>query len=187
MESATVIWRRLDVPGHESARLTSDDGQHVLVGTSVFIGEQVPCRLDYSIVCSPDWHTRSASVRGWVGRREIEVTINVDPLHRWELNGRKVPEVDDCMDLDLNFSPSTNTLPIRRLHLQVGQAAEVAAAWLRFPSFQLERLPQIYQRTAEQAYRYNSAGGSFVRDLIVNAGFVIQYPDFFSLEAAEAA
>jgi len=181
--NVTVIWRRLDVPGHESARLTSRDAKHVLAGASVFIHERAPCRLDYSIVCRADWQTESASVRGWVGQREIEVAISVDPLRRWELNGRDVPAVAGCMDVDLNFSPATNILPIRRLGLRVGQSAEVTAAWLRFPGFELEPLPQAYHRTAEQTYRYESAGGSFVKDLTVNdAGFVIQYPDFFSVE-----
>ena len=41
--------------------------------------------------------------------------------------------VDGCRDIDLNFSPSTNVLPIRRLSLDVGDQAAVRAAWLRFP------------------------------------------------------
>jgi hypothetical protein len=183
--NATIIWRRLDVPGHESARLASRDARHVLAGTSVFIHEGVPCRLDYSIVCSPAWQTESASVRGWVGQREIEVAIGVDPFRRWDLDGHDVPAVAGCVDVDLNFSPSTNLLPIRRLNLRVGQSAEVTAAWLRFPSFQLEPLLQAYHRTAKQTYRYETAGASFVRDLTVNdAGFVTHYPGFFSVEEA---
>ena len=89
-----------------------------------------------------------------------------------------------CLDLDLNFSPSTNLLPIRRLALALGQSAEVKAAWLRFPSFTLEPFEQIYRRIADSTYRYESAGGRFVRDLPVNtAGFVTSYPDFWILEA----
>jgi hypothetical protein len=81
------------------------------------------------------------------------------------------------VDLDLNFSPSTNLLPIRRLRLDVGQEAAVRAAWLRFPGFTLEPLEQRYRRTADDAYRYESAGGAFVRDLTVNdEGFVVRYP-----------
>ena len=42
-----------------------------------------------------------------------------------------------CVDLDLNFIPSTTLLPVRRLGLAIGQSAEVQAAWLRFPGFTL--------------------------------------------------
>ena len=92
--------------------------------------------------------------------------------------------MEGCDDLDLNFSPSTNALPIRRLGLAVGQAAEVRAAWLRFPSFALEPLEQVYRRTGDAIYRYESAGGTFVADLEVNAaGLVIHYPGFCRAEA----
>ena len=71
-----------------------------------------------------------------------------------------------------------------RLGLAVGGEAEVEAAWLRFPSFELEPLPQVYRRLGESVYRYESAGGKFVADLEVNqAGFVTNYPGFWQAEA----
>ncbi len=88
-----------------------------------------------------------------------------------------------CIDLDLNFSPSTNLLPIRRLALTVGETADVRAAWLRFPSFKLEPLPQQYRRIGETTYRYESAGGQFIADLKVNrSGFVVDYPSIWQAE-----
>ena len=92
------------------------------------------------------------------GPHPIDVDLSVDAAGRWRLNGADCPAVEGCVDLDLNFSPSTNALPIRRLGLAVGQAAEVRAAWLRFPSFALEPLEQVYRRTGETTYRYESAG-----------------------------
>jgi hypothetical protein len=44
-----------------------------------------------------------------------------------------------CVNIDLNFSPSTNLLPIRRLDLSVGASAIVRAAWLRFPGMNVQR------------------------------------------------
>lgn len=85
-----------------------------------------------------------------------------------------------CIDLDLNFSPSTNLLPIRRLGLAIGEEAKVNAAWLRFPGFTLEPLEQLYRRIDRTTYRYESAGGKFVAELRVNtAGFVTHYPNFW--------
>jgi hypothetical protein len=175
---SVVIWRRLDVPGHESARLVD---RH-LSGTAVFLQEGRPCRLDYRVVCDAEWRTVSGRVSGWVGEREIEVECSVES-GRWRLNGGECPRVEGCIDLDLNFSPVTNLLPIRRLKLAVGQEAAVRAAWLRFPSFELEPLDQVYRRLEEGIYRYESAGGRFVRELPVNeAGFVTVYPDFWQIE-----
>jgi uncharacterized protein len=179
----SILWRRLDQPGHESARLFFHHSSWHLTGTAVFVHDQQPCRLDYMVVCNAAWQTLSAKVAGWVGGQSIEIELVVDAARRWRLNGTECPDVAGCFDLDLNFSPSTNLLPIRRLGLAVGQAAAVRAAWLRFPSFSLEALEQLYRRIDVATYRYESAGGKFVTELQVDAtGFVIHYPSFWQLE-----
>ncbi len=184
MTTESILWRGLYLLGYEACRLISLNARWHLTGTAVFSHEQQPCRLDYLVVCDSGWHTLSGKVEGWLGNRTIDVELAVDSDHHWRLNGVERPEVAGCIDLDLNFSPSTNLLPIRRLGLAVGQAAEVKAAWLRFPSFELEPLPQQYRRLDETVYRYESAGGQFVADLQVNAtGFVTDYPGFWHAEA----
>jgi len=178
----SILWRRLDQPGHESARLFYQTDSWNLQGTAVFSHEQLPCRLDYSIVCDSQWQTRSAKVAGWVGDRLIEIDVRVRDDQRWLLNENDSPEVANCIDLDLNFSPSTNLLPIRRSNLAIGEETEVRAAWLRFPSFKLEPLSQRYKRIDESTYRYESGGGNFVTELTVNAvGFVTTYPDLWQI------
>jgi uncharacterized protein len=141
------------------------------------------CRLSYLIACDSTWNTLNGIVSGWLGNDNVNVELSVDPLHQWQMNGMKVPAVNGCVDLDLNFSPATNLLPIRRLSLAVGEEAEVNAAWLRFPSFELEPLPQVYSRLDEFTYRYSSDDGKFIRDLTVNdVGFVIDYPGLWQAE-----
>jgi hypothetical protein len=94
------------------------------------------------------------------------------------------PDLIDCIDIDLGFTPATNVLPIMRLDLAIGSAADVAAAWVKFPEFTVERLDQRYTRLSEHTFLYESAGGSFRRELTVNEfGLVIDYPDFWRAEA----
>jgi hypothetical protein len=75
-----------------------------------------------------------------------------------------------CTDIDL-ISASTNTIPIRRLGLAVGETAEVGAAWLRFPVSTLS-LEQRYTRLEEGLYRYESGGGRSSQTRVNGAGFV---------------
>jgi uncharacterized protein len=179
----SILWRRLDQPGHESARLFLQGPHWHLVGTAVFAHNNHPCRLDYLVVCNSSWQTFFSRISGWVGDQTVEIELSVDSAHRWLLNGVECTEVTGCIDIDLNFSPSTNMLPIRRLNLKIGQESRVEAAWLRFPAFTLEPLEQIYRRLDLSTYRYQSAGGSFFADLEVNeAGFVTHYPSFFQEE-----
>ncbi|HXQ36015.1 MAG TPA: putative glycolipid-binding domain-containing protein [Anaerolineales bacterium] len=185
MINESILWRRLDHPGHESARLFDQSDTWNLQGTAVFSYEQLPCRLDYLVVCDSRWHTQSARINGWVGNTLLEIAIAVSADQHWSLNEKEVLGVRGCVDFDLNFSPSTNLLPIRRLDLAVGQEAEVRAAWLRFPSFELEPLLQVYRRIDESTYHYESNGGEFVTELSVNEmGFVVNYPDLWEPEGS---
>jgi hypothetical protein len=184
MPNGSVLWKRLDTPGHESARIYMENSVWHLAGTAVFSHKGEPCRLDYLILCDSGWRTLSARVGGWVGDDPITLAVLVDSEGRWRLNDHVCPHVEGCTDVDLNFSPSTNLLPIRRLELAIGQEAAVRAAWLRFPSFTLEPLDQIYRRIGEDTYRYESGGGTFVSELRVDEeGFVTDYAGIWRKEA----
>lgn len=184
MAKHSILWRGFFLPGHEACSLFSVDSGWHLAGSAVFSFEQQPCRLDYLVMCDSRWHTRSGKIIGWLGITPVDLEITVDGEDHWQLNGIDRPEVAGCLDLDLNFSPSTNLLPIRRLNLDLGDEAEVTAAWLRFPGFELEPLHQKYRRLDEVTYRYESAGGQFSADLQVNsAGFVTDYPEIWQAEA----
>ena len=182
MTSTTILWRRVDQPGYEFARLLSDESTFRLAGTAVFLHDGKPCRIEYNVECGNDWETRLVTVGGWIGSEEIDVELSVDSANRWRINGEDNPAVDGCFDIDLNFSPATNLLPIRRLGLAVEQQAEAKAAWLRFPSFNLEAIEQLYSRVSDSSYRYASAG--FSAELEVDeSGFVISYPGYWETEA----
>jgi len=178
-----ILWRKLENPGHEIATLNERDYCWELAGTAIFSQENSPCRMDYSVVCDKSWVTKLVHVNGIVDNKEVAIDLEVDANKQWFLNGTILSWLTGCIDVDLGFSPSTNLLPIRRLALNVGQEAEVKAAWLQFPSLELKVLPQFYCRQSESSYRYESAGGSFVSELGVNdSGFVTNYPGLWQEE-----
>jgi hypothetical protein len=180
---SAILWRRLDRPGHESARLRKARSGWTLEGRSAFADERGPCGLAYRVLCGPDWRTRSVQVTGWVGSRPVRFSARVDASGAWHVQGSPAPALAGCLDVDLNFSPATNLLPIRRLAPAPGEEREVRAAWVRFPDFQVEPLEQRYLRVSDVLYRYRSDGGRFERELTVRAdGFVTRYPDFFELD-----
>ena len=178
-----MLWRCIHLPGHEACRLFSQNAEWHLEGAAVFSHDHQPCQLSYLVSCDGNWNTLRARVSGWLADTIVDIDLVVDHEHRWRLNGIERPTVAGCIDLDLNFSPSTNLLPIRRLNLAVGYEAQVKAAWLRFPSFELEPLSQVYRRIAKTTYRYESGEGKFVADLNVDPfGFVTSYPASWQAE-----
>lgn len=172
-----IVWRGIFWPGHEHCAVYDDAAQWFVEGAALFIHERQPCRLEYLIECDHTWTTQSARVSGWVGEKQVDIHITADADRNWFFNGSEQPAVKGCTDVDLNFSPSTNLLPIRRLNLVPGQQAPVSAAWLRFPSFKLEQLDQTYQRLDHTTYHYESNDGSFAAELKVDEfGLVTNYP-----------
>ena len=145
-----------------SARLSRRDAEWHLTGTAEFASDGRPCRLDYVVVCDADWRTLSGRVAGWVGTDGIEVELTAD-AGRWRLNGVDCPAVAGCMDLDLNFSPSTNLLPIRRLKLGVGVECRLTPPCrpgIRFLFVGSEFRPQLPSDSASQRTPLLTARGS---------------------------
>lgn len=139
-------------------------------------------RLEYEIDCTSGFETRLARVEGWIGDRDVRVEIARERAGRWLLNGEAQLQVEGSVDLDLNFSPSTNLLPIRRLKIPLGGSSVVRAAWLRFPSMRLEPLDQTYTRLAESRYRYES--GTFTAEIEVNGdGLPLEYAGVWMAES----
>lgn len=180
----TILWTRNDRPGHEYARLSADEAGWRLSGVALFEHDGLPCNLSYAVRCDRSWVTTEAEVTGRVGPREVDVSLIADAARVWRLNGEICAAVTGAIDVDLNFSPSTNLLPIRRLNLAVRERSEICAAWLRFPGFTLEPLVQSYTRTSEQTYVYESGGGTFVAELqIGKAGWPLSYGNIWSAAA----
>jgi hypothetical protein len=162
--------------------MRAPDGWH-LSGVAVLAESDRPCRLEYEIACDPDWLTRRCTLTGYVGASTVALDVARNAVGEWTVGGATGAGLDGCHDIDLGFSPATNLLPIRRLRLPIGAKAEVRAAWVRFPELTVEVLDQVYTRLAEDRYLYESAGGSFRRELRVDdAGFVVDYPDFWIAE-----
>lgn len=172
-----ILWRRLDWPGHEAAAITQQRNRWNLAGTALFVMNEESCRLDYEIECDMHWGTRDVTIRGEVGGGPASLVLSRDAEGEWTVDERSCPAVRGCTDIDLGFSPSTNTLPIRRLKLAVGASAPVRTAWVKFPHLTVEVLEQRYTRLSEWVYLYESAGGMFKRELTLNEdGFVVDYP-----------
>jgi hypothetical protein len=183
MTSRTKLWRRVDTTGLELFRLERLPWGWKLGGTVILIQEGTGYDFVYEVRCDEWWRARQARVSGHAGDEALEVRVETDGEGRWWWNGEEQPQVAGCVDVDLAFTPATNTLPIRRLRLPVGASAPVRAAWLRFPDFSLGLLEQAYRREGERSYRYESGGGSFTAALEVDDdGLVRQYGELWRAE-----
>lgn len=184
-DRATILWRRLDLPGHDTAALLRRLDGWQLSGVALLAESDRPCRLEYEIACGPQWQTERCTLLGYVGAATVALDIARSVTGAWTIGGAPAVSLDGCDDIDLGFTPATNLLPIRRLGLSIGATASVRAAWVRFPELTIEVLEQVYTRRSRDRYLYESAGGAFRRELRVDeVGFVLDYPDLWRAEAS---
>lgn len=180
-------WRRLDVPGREEARVDRTATGWRLTGELDVEDAGGAARLRYTIECDAEWRTRSAVVEGEAVGGPIRFALAADGAGHWTRDDAPVPELSGALDVDLGFTPATNTLPIRRLALAVGESASVRSAWLRFPELRLEPLEQTYTRETEKSFRYRALvdGEPFIARLDTDLfGRVLCYEGLWVAELA---
>ena len=75
----------------------------------------------------------------------------------------------------------TNAVPVHRMNLRVGEAADAPAAYVRALGLTAERLEQVYVRIADQGarqrYEYTAPAFGFTSRLSYDdSGLVVDYP-----------
>jgi hypothetical protein len=175
MTTRRVSWRRSDeIETDEHATLTIRDTGLSFVGTVLGAESGVPIRIEYRVMTSGSGMTTAVHVRDLRGFDQRVLTVERSAKGVWSVNGTIDPTLKGCTDIDLGCSPSTNTLPIRRLRLGVGNSQTIQAAWVRFPELTVTKSGQTYARLDEFTYRYES--GTFSAELLVDDyGVVASY------------
>jgi hypothetical protein len=144
-----------------------------------------PYWIRYEIQCDSSWNTRSVQLTFVSGNSRSEARFQVKPRGRWWRENREIPELRGCLDVDLGFSPATNTLPIRRLNLKQNESGHLAAAWIRLPDQPVVPLEQIYTNLGGRNFRYQSVPSGFTADITVDhLGLVAKYSKGWIREAA---
>jgi uncharacterized protein len=178
LRTRALIWRRIfDNGSTEFATVSQVADGFVLTGNIVAVQEGEPLEVKYRIECHADWRTRLVSVEQHRGLRHTVLAISPDDQAKWSAHGvGTIDFLNGCLDVDLELTPITNTLPVNRLKLDVGQRAEIAAAWIRFPSLEIVRANQSYERLTPNTYRYRSLASGFTAVIEVDEdGLPIRY------------
>jgi len=178
MTTRRVAWRRSDeVATDEHCTLTLRDGGLSLVGTVLGAEAGRPVRVEYRVLADAAGLTTAVHVRDLRGFEVRTIALERDAKGNWTVDGAKIRGLKGCTDVDLGCSPSTNTLPIRRLGLGTGASRTIQAAWIRFPELTIVKSAQTYTRLDGFTYRY--ASGTFEADLTVDDdGLVTSYAEW---------
>jgi len=164
-----VLWEASD-GGSEVCVLERAGRGWRLRGTVLTHEVKQPIELRYAVTVDSAWATMGVEVLVAFAGGDPRELVDLGEL--W--SAERPAEYRDCVDVDLSFTPATNTLPIRRLGLDVGEEAEIHVAWLVWPELTVRRVLQRYARLAKDLYHYTQ--NDFEADLTVDEhGLVLEY------------
>jgi len=179
---ATACWQHATARlGFEVAYFQAHQGGWLIDGTTAAIEDHQTWVVTYSIVLDAAWVTRSARVRARSAAGPRETLLESDGAGHWLVDGDPAHDLDGCLDVDLESSAMTNTLPVHRLDLPQGAAAAAPAAYVRALGLSADRLEQTYTRIADeggrQRYDYAAPAFDFTSCLVYDeSGLVVDYP-----------
>lgn len=156
-----------------------DDGLQV-TGCTTAVENHHAWIVDYDLRLDATWRTRAARVSARSAGASGSVILETDGLGRWNVDGAPSPELDGCLNVDLESSALTNAFPVHRLALPVGDRAAAPAALVRC-DLSIKRLEQDYRRLdaddAHHRFEYRAPGFGFAcLPVYDTAGLVLEYP-----------
>ncbi len=178
-----VIWIPWEGPGLEHLRLAERGDSMYADGLVIGTYEAGVFRLMYKITCDISWKVSRVYLSLIGGNGELE--LSADGVGHWvDEKGVPIPGLDGCFDVDINGSPFTNTLPIRRLRLQPGRSADMSMVYIYVPTLQVRRTMQRYTCLESGPdgglYRFEALQSGYTALLTVDAsGLVVEYPQLF--------
>jgi uncharacterized protein len=177
-----IVWQRRDMPGTEWCEVDRTAAGARLSGVAVVGVEGVPYRVDYAVELDPDGHTRLVQVTSVGPEGPRVVALTADGRGTWRRDGEVVFEVPEILDVDLGFSPLTNSLPVWRLGLAIGERREISVAWVLFPQIDVVSGRQSYERVGDRVFIYRSQGFE-ARLRLYPDGLVERYADLWEAVA----
>jgi uncharacterized protein len=163
--------------------------EHLLLGEGAadsvvlaFDEERGPFRLTYRLTWDDAWRLRDAELVVVTEGSTRSRILHSDGEGHWrDGDGRALDELASCIDIDIWPTPFTNSFPILREPLAIGERREFRMAWIAAPDLTVEPKPQAYTRLADRLYLFESLDGSgFRAELPVDRdGVVLDYLDLF--------
>jgi uncharacterized protein len=173
-----ILWHCSLLSSSEHALLAaSEDGGYRLQGVAVLPLGELPCHIDYAVTVDRQWRPTQARATITTPSGAREIVLRSHHGAGWEVDGELASHLDGCPDVDFGWTPATNTVPIRRLGLEVGETASITAAWVRFPELDVVASEQWYRRLAVNRWQYTS--GEYDYQLVTDpaTGLVLSYGD----------
>lgn len=149
-----------------------------LRGWTSAVEDGVAWSVGYVLDVAEDWSTRRAEVTGLTAAGESRLLLERSG-DDWFVDGVVRPELTGLVDVDLESSAVTNTLPVHRLGPPAGATTSAPALFVRATTLEVEVLEQTYAALddAGRAFAYAAPRFDVACTLTYDRhGLVVDYP-----------
>jgi hypothetical protein len=172
MKQIDVYWKALDAIGLEHLQLSLAASSQQADGLVLSHEDGQALRIHYRVTADERWNTRQVQVSP-VGAAGNQIQLTSDGQGIWrDQHDQILEQLSGCLDIDIQATPFTNTLAIKRLQLEPGASAEIDVAYVTIPQFALRRDSQRYTclaRAVDQSrYLFESLETEFKAELKVD-------------------
>lgn len=178
-----LIWQHIDAPGWEHVRIISDHpGWTVFDSILVRQHAGLVLRGGYTLVVDKQWRTLELRLMLETSPGTMEgIHLLTEGDGRWtDANDQHIPELDGCLDVDIDWTPLTNALPVHRLRIKEGEEHAVPVVHISLPTMSIQPETHRYHRLNDSDVTHSVGDDNIIHALSMgNDGFVVQYPERF--------
>lgn len=133
--------------------------------------------INYQLEINQQWEIQGLKIN-FVSDSSFNISLHRNEKKQW-LNekGEILSKLNNCTDVDITLTPFTNTLPINRLNLAIGESKEIEVVYFDLPTNKFNPAKQRYTNLGNGVYKYENLSSGFTSNLQVDDdGLVLNYP-----------
>jgi len=135
--------------------------------------------VHYKLLLNSEWETVSVEIKADLGREETLYLLKKEN-GIWFKNGKVATELSKCVDIDISLTPFTNSLPVNRLKLKIGEENLIEVVYFDILNREVNPVQQRYKKLDDTSYRFQTVPSDFEAIITFdNKGLVTNYPGLF--------
>lgn len=178
-QDKTIVWKSTYINTTEFTTIISKDNIEVN-GRIIGQGFGQLLNVNYNLEINNKWEIQKVRINSQ-SDNSFNIFLYKNKNNHWvNDDGEILNQLNNCTDIDITLTPFTNTLPIKRLNLNIGESKEIEVVYFDLPSNKFSPAKQRYTNLGNGFYKYESLASGFTANLYVdNEGIVINYPSIW--------
>ena len=165
----------------ENCHIIQDSAGITVKSNITGIHEEIAFHCSYQFLIGEDWQMKKFEVNLLMNAKHNTWQME-NASGKWLQEGNERSDLTGCIDIDLTVTPFTNTLPINRLSMTVGDRREISVVYIDLLEQQIYRADQVYTRLSEDTYLFEMPSIDFSARILIDesTGLVADYPALFT-------